>query len=195
MEFYDKELLYMIRQGDVSSCEKLFDKYKLLIEKFVFDVYKICPKLDVYDIRQEMNICLFNAIDNFTDSRGLFFSYIFASVNNKATNIKREYFQSHNTYLNLSIPLDDLMFSIDRKYSYILKDDAIIANPKQNYHIQEAKEVFSNVFEQLSALEKEALKLYNLNFTRKQISEKLGCSVKQIDNALNRAKNKIRKEK
>ncbi len=191
MDIFDNELIYMIRENDKYAKEYLFLKYKPLVEKITFEVYKNCKKLDLNDIRQELILTFISAIESYNENKRCFFSYLYICLHNRSLNIKREYFTIHSA-TNLSVSLENIVEGFDRRYGLILKDDGFITNPIMIYQINESKVEFKNNLSALSNLEKNVLQLYNLGSNRKEISKILKISLKKVDNALSRAKIKMR---
>ena len=158
------------------------------MEKFTFEVVKSCKNSDIEDIRQELYMCFLNVIENY-DDEGTFFSYLYSCLQHKAINLKRSFF---HTPTKLATSIEKISEGIDRKYGNLLEDDCYVVNPQQILWVSEKKEDFQSSLHCLSALEKKVMKLYNLGYTRNDTCRELQISKKQLDNALNRAKSKLK---
>lgn len=178
----------MIRQNDATARRILLKKYALLVEKFTFEVVKSCKNIDIEDIRQELYMCFLNVIENY-DDEGNFFSYLYSCLQHKSINLKRSFFR---TPTKIASSIDKITEGIDRKYGTLLEDDCCVANPRQIFSVREKKEEFQTSYHCLSTLEKKVMKLYNLGYSREDTCAELQISKKQLDNALNRAKTKLK---
>lgn len=177
----DEELIALHRAGDNRACDELLDRYKNKVLKVARRFFLVGG--DTEDLVQEGMCGLYSAITSFSGDGG-FCSYAHACIKNRIIDAVKKSGSSKNTALNCFQPLSEdgeggaaIVFS---------PEEALIGN-------EEAKEFSETMKRELSPLEYKAVCLYIDGATMTEISEALGKTYKQTDNALARAKNKLRK--
>ena len=129
------------------------------------------------DLQQEGYIALLDAVKTFDPMKGSFYSFASACIDNRMKNAAakaRGKLEKADDY--------DFEQIIDDRSSI---DDHVIV---KEYDI-ELKNKLSKL---LTEKEHNVLKLYLEGYSYKQIAEKLGVSVKSVDNSLLRARNKLK---
>lgn len=136
------------------------------------------------DLVQEGLLGLYGAALTYDSDGGASFrTYASVCITNRLKNEVRNHSSKKNSLLNNSLSLDDVS----------LVDMDADVSPEL---VLESQEVFSAVLNQihvsLSDFERKVLALYLTGYKRSEISEKLGISVKAFDNALQRARQKLK---
>ena len=145
------------------------------------------PGLDYDDLVQEGLIGLFNALETFDSSRGTSFStYAATCINNCiATAIKKAARKKHlplSGYLSLS---EDDETTLISGYT---PEDIAIAN-------EEYTALQNKINDDLSDFERDVLALYLEGYDYVAVADRLAVAPKSVDNALQRARNKLKKKK
>ncbi len=190
----DNELIDLCRSKDcdlqgreVIALNQLISRYKGLIEKKV-SPYRTASYAD--DIRQEAYLGLVDAIFSFDSSKEvLFYTYANVCISNKVKNFFLKRSTNKERFYTNALSLDDvhdLSFASNSSNSL---------NPEHIYIEQESyKGLIATIFDKLSRLEKAVLILHLKNYSYKEISSILEIPIKSVDNALRRAKSKLKSD-
>jgi len=188
----DEQVVLYAKQGSQSATRHLISKYQNLVEGKARSYFLVGAEHE--DVVQEGMIGLFKAIRDFSDA-GLSAFRSFAELcitRQIITAIKTATRQKHsplNSSTSIEMPLDD----VDGEC--ILSDTIALPAFDEPHGVARSKQVFRQMGEHierdLSQLEASALLQYLAGKTYQEIARDLGCNVKQIDNALQRAKKKI----
>lgn len=132
--------------------------------------------IDIDDLVSEGFLGLMSAIRTYNEEKGSFYTYANVCIANK---IKTAVLSGKN---NMSVADNfDLTAIVDKE----LTEELIIEKESEN-------EISKSISEVLSERELEVFTLYLNAFSYSQISEKLMISVKSVDNALLRARTKLK---
>jgi RNA polymerase sporulation-specific sigma factor len=177
----DREYISKIKTGDKSALNFIMEKYRNFVYMKAKPFFMVGAEKD--DIIQEGMIGLFKAIRDFNEENGAPFA-AFAKLC-----VERQLYTAIesagrlknaplNAYISLSEESENLM---DGGI-----EEAVIE--KASY-----QQMYENMQECLSTMEKELLELYLEGKDYTEIAKILGKTDKSIDNALQRIKGKIRK--
>ncbi|NQT93427.1 MAG: RNA polymerase sporulation sigma factor SigH [Lentisphaerae bacterium] len=191
----DEELVSRAKAGRESAIDELFRRYRSLVESKARLYY--LAGADQEDVIQEGMIGLFKAVRDYSYQRARAFrSFADLCVTRQIiTAVKAASRQKHsalNSYVSMDAP------TTTRDQDQCLAD--ILAerrepNPEQVVLGRQLyEEVSWRVTSELSDLEGQALSLYLQGRSYSEIAGNLECNVKQIDNALQRAKRKITRD-
>jgi RNA polymerase sporulation-specific sigma factor len=188
----DEELVVRAKQGRVSAIDEIFRRYRGLVESKARLYY--LAGADHEDVVQEGMIGLFKAVRDFSGCRARAFrSFADLCVTRQIiTAVKAASRQKHvalNSYVSVDTPAaacdpDQCLIDVLAEYREPNPEDVVA-------HRQLYEQVSGRVDRELSRLEGQALKLYLEGKSYGEIANSLRCKVKQIDNALQRAKRKI----
>jgi RNA polymerase sporulation-specific sigma factor len=190
----DEEIIMLASNGNSRAVDFIISKYVNLVRSKARPYFLIGA--DREDIIQEGMIGLFKAVRDFrTDRYSSFRAFAEVCISRQIiTAIKSATRQKHiplNSYVSLNKPVFDdendrtLLDMIDEKLS--LDPEQLYINREQFTSIEE------KIYRVLSNLEKRVLKLYLEGKSYIEIADKLGKSMKSIDNALQRVKRKLEK--
>lgn len=188
----DEELVARGRRGCRRSIEHLLGKYRNLVEGKASAYFLAGADRD--DVVQEGMIGLYKAIRDFSgDHLCAFRSFAELCVTRQIiTAVKTATRNKHaplNTYVSMDTPIDDA--EEDRTFGEMLPQpphqdpaEAVVIGDLQ-------REVRRRIGSELSCLEARALLRYIEGESYQDIAAELGLGVKQVDNALQRAKKKM----
>lgn len=193
-EYDDNELLYLIGEQNEDATNILYEKYKNIVSIKVKKYLKYASKigLEYSDLYQEGMLGLSEAIEGFKESKETKFStfanlcierQIFSALtksNRKKHNILNESLSLDNTYDD-NLSLLNFVFEKD-------SDPGIYLENKERI-----EELYKEILENLTDLEKQVFKLKISGFDYKEICGMLNKSYKSVDTAIQRIKNKIKK--
>ncbi len=196
-ECSDDELIEMLRDGDLKVTEYLLDKYKNLVKSKARSMHILGADQD--DLIQEGMIGLFKAIRDYDLGRDASFSTfanlcVSRQIYTAVSASGRNKHMPLNTYISFYSTIHDE----DGEALDVSLEDTLIGensiNPESMLISKETVEEIERWIEdELSGLEKQALELYLTGMGYVEIAKVLGRDEKSTDNALNRAKNKIKK--
>ncbi len=176
----DEDLIEAYHMGNQTACEVLLDRYKGLVLYHARSLFLIGG--DTQDLIQEGMIGLFRAIQDYDKNQGASFQ-TFASLCIRrqqwkaveASNKKR------NQPLNEAVSLDDVELTDHMSPEQMMLDE------------EQGNVLYDRIVALLSPMEKEVLERYLKQPDYKRIAEDMGVEPKKVDNALQRIRNKIRK--
>lgn len=195
-DYKDEELIMFLREGQQEVVDYLMNKYKNLVRSRAKSMYILGA--DTEDLIQEGMIGLFKAIRDYDFGRDAGF-YTFAELcisRQIYTAVQASGRKKHmplNTYISIysevaqagengqTMELSGMLESEER-------------SPEESMIDRENVEYIEQIIQsQLSIMEHQVLDLYMTDMGIVEISRILGIDEKSADNALQRAKNKIRK--
>lgn len=196
-ELSDESCLDSLRQGDASMMEVLMERYKNLVRVKAGTLFIIGG--DEQDLIQEGMIGLLKAIRDYDFGRDASF-YTFADLC-----VTRQMYNAIQASGRLkNIPLNDYISfyakggGAEDEDSKPLMDTLVADNnmepEKQILDAEAAEEIITLIEESLSLIEKDVFVLHLTGMPTSEIAAVLGTEPKSADNALQRAKMKLRKE-
>lgn len=179
-EYTDVELINLTRQGSDKAFNMLIFRYtgmvSLLSKKY------FSPSLTPDDWFQEGMIGFLDAVRTY-DSNGSasFATYATVCIRNRLNSSLRKVRNSANETPSDVVPLKENILPVD--------------SPENDYIENENYRLFTeSAFKLLSDTEQKVIGYYLAGFSYAETAEKLGISEKSVDNALCRAKAKLKKE-
>lgn len=179
----DSQLAMWVRCGEPDAFVELTARYKKLVRaKAKAFTGPGAPEAE--DLLQEGFLGLFTAAMTYKDSGGAgFATYAGVCVYNSICSAMRRYGNAGNRSLNESVPLEDLEERSRREIS--LEDE---------YELREGfREIWRKMWADLTPLERQAMQLYMSGCRREDIEQRFGMPLKTFDNALHRARMKLKK--
>ena len=188
----DEELVGYARRGSPTATEHLLKKYRNLVEGKARAYFLIGA--DHEDVVQEGMIGLFKAIRDFKRGKLTAFRY-FAELcitRQIITAVKTATRQKH-TLLNSYVSLDAPLYEEQSQRTLLdALDEPQPGDPQRVIMSRQFRvELDQRIRRELSQLEACALLSHSEGKSYHEVAAELGCDVKQIDNALQRAKKKI----
>lgn len=179
----DEELIALANANDSDAMEIMMERYKPLVRSLSRKCYLTGGEPE--DLVQEGMIGLFNAVKNYELQKGsAFSSFAYTCIKNKLDSaIKESLRDKHKPlfqYLSLNSEDGQRLFS----------DVNGGANPEDAVAWMDFVDTLKKV---LSTYEIEVIMYYYKGYSYSSIAEKLGKSVKSIDNTLQKIKKKIQK--
>lgn len=190
----DYELISYVYENDDDARTILLKKYEPLISSIVSRMMKSCPYigLDRSDLMQEGLIGLNHAMDYFNDQKDItFYTYAKTCIERKLISAIMAAKRQKHKPLNDSVPIDvDDEGSVPDRF---LKDTS--GNPEEIL-LDEAKTEFlkKEIRGSLTEFELQVFDLMISSFNYREIAELLEKDRKQIDNAIQRIKMKVKEK-
>lgn len=176
----EQKLVSHARAGNPVAQQELIERYRPAL-RIVARSFRL-QSGDEDDLHQEGRIGLFKAIQNFDESRNLSFS-TFASVcmRRQIISALRTAHSRRHGALNNSVPMDDAVFDVPAD-----------GTPEQQLLAEEeVRDLQGELLTQLTTLEYRVLNEYLAGKPYQAMAGELELSLKAIDNALHRIKQKL----
>lgn len=195
-DFNDNEILNYISEKNEEAIELIYEKYKPLINKIASNIYKKYCKntgLELSDLIQEGMIGLNNAINSYNDNKDtLFYTYAKTCIERIIINTVVGAHRQKHKILNESISFEVNLKDSDLNFDFFLKDNN--TNPENIViDMENSNELMQEIEEALTPFEKQVLQLKLDGFDYKEIAGIIDREPKNIDNAIQRIKIKIKK--
>lgn len=196
-EYSDEELINRYRNGESDIIDYLMIKYKNLVRSKTQSLYLLGGETE--DLIQEGMIGLFQAVNDYDFGRDAsFFTFADLCVTRKIYNaIKASNEKKHsflNNYVSIYYGNENEEKSEGTALLERLSNDDD-GDPEKIALMGELKEELINAIEkELTELERENFLLYLTGMTSSEVARVLGRSPKETDNAIQRAKLKLKKK-
>lgn len=195
-ECSDEELIDRYRNGETAIIDYLMIKYKNLVLSKTKSLYLLGGETE--DLIQEGMIGLFQAVTDYDFGRDAsFFTFADLCVTRKIYNAIKASNEKKHSFLNNYVSLNASAENEDKSEGPVLAErlaNADDSDPEKMALMGELKdELISAINEELTDLERENFLLYLTGMTSSEVARILGRSPKETDNAIQRAKLKLKK--
>lgn len=186
--FTDETLQSLTLAGDRFAENQLAERYLRLVKSCARQFTFLGGETD--DLIQEGTLGLISAIRNFDSSRGVSFqNYAAHCVKMRVLSAVESSTRKKNEPLNTGISIDLLSENQDGSSEFLNETGA---SPEDVLISQEFRsDIFSFISEKLSPFERKVILLYLDGYSGKEISLQTGKSIKSVNNAIQRARNKM----
>ncbi len=180
--FDDNALVTRAKLGDSAALSMLIERYSNVIFQKA-NSFSNLNGLESDDLFQEGMIGLVSAIYSFDEGRGVQFStYLSTLASRKMLTALRKSNNNPNNPLSSYVSLDE---NVDLLSQSPTPEEMMIYN-------EELTEIVTYLNENLSKMERKVFKLSVLGIPYTEIADIIDCSVKSVDNAMQRIRRKIR---
>lgn len=178
--FSDIQLLSMLKIGSEKAFTEIVKRYSGTVMKIAGSYYADAFTAD--DWFQEGMIGLLNAVKSYDDSMQTSFStFAEVCIRNRMNSVWRKSKSKKNIPLNNRVELTDTSLPC-------------VNSPEEDYiNNEQYLYAVSSFLQQLSLAERDVFLCYLSGFGYNETAEKLGINEKSVDNALCRAKIKLKK--
>lgn len=190
--YNDSELIMMINESNEDAKEILLNKYHYIIGLILKKYQKTAALLGIEgkDLYQEALLGFTDAINRYDEDKDASLpTFISLCVERRIRVIIRKNNNLKSKIVNDTVSLDALKEDTTKE----LEDRKDVDPLESITDLEEANELDTKILDLLSSREQEVYKLLVKGFDIKEISNKLDKSYKQIDNTIQRIKEKIRK--
>lgn len=192
----DQELVLMAKEESVEAKDVLFEKYHYIIDIIIGKYANIIKLLsiDFTDLYQEAYIGFVDAINSYDEHKDSSIkTFISICVERKIQTALKKAGRIKNKILNESISLEHVYNNTDNPLVTLLGDDNK-NNPLENIiNDEKVEELVSKIKEILSDNEYEVYSLLVNGLNYQEIATILDKEPKQIDNTIQRIRNKVKK--
>ena len=188
----DYELISYINEHNEEANNILIAKYEPLIKKIATKMINYCTGsgLDVNDLIQEGRIGLNHAVSYFNEQKNItFYTYAKTCIERKMISVVIATKRQKNRVLNESVSYD--VADEDNNFERVLKDET--SNPEKIIMDLVVREkLIERIKMCLTDFEEKVFDLLISGFTYREIAGILNKEDKQIDNAIQRIKVKVK---
>lgn len=179
----NSETVYAARYGDKAAMNELISAFAPTVESIASGYVGRCP-MTRSDLIQEGMIGLLGSVYGYDPDEGVRFeTFATVCISNRIKSAVRNQLRSKHMPLNGYVDIDDVEISDD------------MSDPQTMIIMQERFEDLSESIEKkLTDLEKDVLRLHIGGHNYSSIAEVLSISVKSVDNALQRARKKLKEK-
>ncbi len=194
MEFSNEELTVMVSENNEEAKDVLYDKYNYIIDiimaKYKKSIYALGLEYD--EVKQEALVAFSDALIRYSDSKDTSLpTFITVVVERRVLNCIRKADTIKNKVHNEAYSLEQEYVAFNRPLEEIIGDNK--ENPLFKMENEEHyKELLKNINESLSPFEKDVYDLVINDFSYIDIAKILNKEPKQIDNTIQRIRNKIK---
>lgn len=174
----DEELVLACQGGDKTAWEKLYAKFKPVVLSIARRFFLSGGETE--DLVQEGMCGLYSAVLGFNPENGSFSAFAHKCIKNRILDAVKLSNGAKHSALNNFLPLMEAGSTV----SDCDPEDTVIKR-------EEAHEILQKMSKCLSPFEFQVLIMYIDGMSMSEISSALGKNSKSIDNAINRAKNKL----
>lgn len=174
----EEQLVHAFRDGDKGAVEKLLSGYKNRVLSIARRFFLAGGDTD--DLVQEGMCGLYSAITSFEGDSG-FSAYAYACIKNRIMDAVKKGERYKNAALNSGVPITEA----DERASFINPEEILIEGEDESETARKMQSV-------LSELEYKVIKMYVDGAAMGEIANALNLTYKQADNAVMRAKYKLR---
>lgn len=179
----DAELAAMASEDDQEAFACLFGRYNAMIHAKAIAKSRLCGCDITDDMAQEAAIGFLSAVRSYDPSKGASFrTYAEMCVDNVLSSVVRSYFSGKNALINNHSQLDES--NLRAEFSYPSEVDP------EGYVLADESE--STVLAELSDLERSVVEMRLKGMSYEETASSLGISVKSVDNAIQRVRQKFR---
>ncbi len=177
------------QKGDNEAVEYLLKKYRRIVLACVRNYY--LPGAEKEDLIQEGMIALYHAIKGY-NYKHPFPAFAKTCIARRMCTVVRLYLSQKHEALSNAFFLEKPIYENETE-TFLDRVHDKNADPCDLIAVKdEINEMLNNVQKNLSCLERQALKLYCDGLQYQEIASVLGVKEKSVDNALQRAKRKLR---
>ena len=177
-QFTEEQLVLSFRGGDKAAGEELLVRYKNKVLSIARRFFLVGGDTD--DLVQEGMCGLYSAMTSFEGENG-FSAYAYVCIKNRIVDAVKKSESVKNAALNGSSPITEA----DAKTDFINPEEMLIDAENETETAKKMQSV-------LSDLEYKVIKMYVDGATMAEIVSSLQLTYKQVDNAVTRAKSKLR---
>ena len=194
-EYPDEELINLLNENNEDAANILYKKYSYIVD-VIYNKYKRSAYVlyvDLKELKQEALLAFSNALANYDPSKSASLpTFISISVERRIISYLRTADTTKSKLMKEAYSLD-LQMDEDEKLSLLDVIGDYKNEPERNLEQQEhIREIQKRIDELLSPTEKEVYELMLNDFNYNDIAEILHKTPKQIDNTIQRIRNKLR---
>ena len=194
MEFNDEKLITMFSENDEDAKNILYDKYSYIISiilaKYKRTIYAL--GIDISEVKQESMLAFTDALIKYSSDKSTSLpTFISLVVERKIQNCIRKAETTKNKVNTEAYSLEAEYEVFKRPLEEILGDSSL--DPLHKMENEERlEELTKKINDDLSPFEKDVYKLVINGFGYQDIAKILNKEPKQIDNTIQRIRNKIK---
>ena len=204
-ELKDEELVDLYKKGFKEALDVLIKRYKnVILSKSLLFYVSYGEERD--DILQEAYLGFLSAIKDFDKNKGSFYAFANVCIQRHIYTFIKALNRNKHKILKGAVSLEsslnkDQEFAERRLEEYLVHSKISSNIPSMSSYLSsdeiasinfDYKNKQEKILKKLTPIEKEILKYRSLGLSYKEISNKIGKSIKSVDNAIQRIKRKLK---
>ncbi len=173
----DDALVSLINNGDINPLSIIIDRYFPTILMYI---NQMCPSELKEDAIQEATLALYGAVRSYDSEKAAFSTFAGLCIKRAVVSFLKSQTRKRNIPAELLSSLDEIEIADGNSPEKIFFD-------RDNY-----KALKDSIKLELSPLEYKVLDLYIAGYRYSVIADKLGLSIKSVNNAMLRIRNKLK---
>lgn len=201
----DEELVELYKKGFKEALDILIKRYKnVILSKSLLFYISNAQERD--DILQEAYLGFLSAIRDFDKNKGSFYSFANVCIQRHVYTYIKALNRNKHKILKGAFSLESTLNKdqefAERRLEEYLEHSKISSNiPSISSYLSsdeiasvnfDYKDKREKILKKLTSIEKEILKYRSLGYSYKEIANKIGKSIKSVDNAIQRIKRKVK---
>lgn len=195
-DYPDNELVFLIRENNEEAKDILVEKYKYIIDILIRKYKTISNILGIEssDLYQEAFIGLIDGINHYDENKEASLpTFLTICIERKMVSAIKKAGRIKNKIMYESWSLEHNYDQFSQPLMYILSDNNSNNPLESSIKDEDLKELVDSIKEVLSESEYEVYLLMISGLNYNEISILLDKSLKQVDNTIQRIKNKVKK--
>lgn len=180
MQYSDEQLVALYKSGDANAFNLLYERYMQTVKYFSRNLYLLGA--DHEDLLQEGMLGLIKAVNLYKEGESSFRTFATLCIKSSLYTAVKKYSANNALILTNSVEYDTWL---DKYFANENPEDETIRKEAVN-------ELLKLISDKLSKKELEVLNFYLEGLSYEEISNKTKMNFKSIDNALQRARKKIK---
>ena len=191
----DSELIMLYQEGNEDAKDLLYQKYKYIMKRLLSKYKSLLSKMriDEQDANSECQIGFYSALLNYQDDKDTSLpTFITFCVERRIRNLIKKYNREKYDILKKTISLESPFLSMDGNLLDILSDKKAKDPLKSVMEDDNFQNIIEQIKDKLTSKEYDIFLLLNQNLSLLEIAKILNLDYKQVDNASQRIKAKIK---
>lgn len=191
----DYELLMLIKENNEEAGKILFDRYKYIIDIFINKYYPILIKygIEKNEIESEALIAYTDAINSYQDDKNtLFKTYLSLCIKRRIIKLIRKYNTKKSKINTEAYSLDFVYEEFGYSLLEMVKDKTSVDPLAKTIEEEQIEEINKLVRKELSTLEYDVYEYLIEGLNYNDIAQILEKDPKQVDNAIQRIRTKLK---
>jgi len=192
----ENEIVALAKEGDDDANSYLFKRYRSAIRSIASNYFFMGSDRD--DVVQEGMFGLYKAIRDFNPEKSISFGqFARLCISRQIMATAKKASGSKHMPLNYYIPLDKYIYDdqeSNKSMIDIISSKGVFEPDKELIYYELSRDLQKVIKNKLSGFERQVVTLHLESNSYENIAHMLKCEIKSVDNALQRARKKIRQE-
>lgn len=193
-DYQENDIINLAKNSDDDAVSYLFKKYKPIIRSIASNYFFMGSDRD--DVIQEGMFGFYKAIRDFNPEKSVSFGqFARLCISRQIMATAKKASGPKHGPLNYYVSLDKYVYDDqegNKSMMDVISSNGVAEPDKEVIYYELSKDLQKVIREKLSSFERNVVKLHLESQSYEKIAQVLSCEVKSVDNALQRARKKIR---